>query len=238
MAVTAVTLESGQVVRVKRLGLFVIEHDIPRDVPGDYTVTVLFANGEIYEQPFDISVVREKPDKPFEDCQENTAEYYQWREYLRWQNGIVHYQSQIDALDRYFERVERYILDNCLSDDDRQLIETWQDFNSVYEAAIPDMPDGKYLEAIATNIFQAKWGEVSAFEAYHNLDGSDGSYAWIPQRIMELIIKLGETEERFLERSKREIGMMMVADLLPRMMEALQSDKAYKDMKVNNDATN
>ena len=125
-----------------------------------------------------------------------------------------------------------------MSEDDRQLIETWQDFNRVYEAAIPDMPDGKYLEAIATNIFQAKWGEVSAFEAYHNLDGSDGSYAWIPQRIMELIIKLGETEERFLERSKREIGMMMVADLLPRMMEALQSDKAYKDMRANSDATN
>lgn len=237
MAETAVTLSNGQTIQVKRLGLFELDSEIDKShLIEPYTVTVMFANGTIYEQPFDVSIVRDKPDKPFEECEEKTAEYYQWQEYMRWQQGFVYYQKQIDAMSAYFADIEAYILDNCLSADDAKQLETWQDFDAVYQAAIPDLPDQAYLEEIAQTIYQAKWGEVSAFEAYHNLEGSEGGYAWIPQQVMALMIKLGETEERFLNRSKREIGLMMVADLLPGIMEALQADKQYKEMRKQSGA--
>lgn len=229
MTVTDVTLSSGKSIQVKRLGLFELDYNVPRSqVPGDYCVTILFASGQVYDQLFDISIERPKPDKPLDQCEEKTGEWYQWQEYLRWQAGIAHYHNQMEALSDYFGQIERYVLDNCISDNDRNLIETWQDFDKVYTAAIPDLPDAEYLKRLADTLWQAKQKEVSLFDLYQNLEGSDISYAWMPQATFDLMVKLGETSEQFLNRSKFEIGCLMLSQLIPGAADALIADKQRK----------
>ena len=225
------TLSNGSEVQVKRLGLFEIEQNIPKPNLEPYHIEGDI-NGKKYRQLYVLDYERPKPNTPFDECEKGTAAYWDWIEWHNWQDGLAYLANQADELTRHFEQVEQYIIDNCLSDDDRNLLETWQDFDKIYQIAIPDIPDIEYLEQLAETVFQAKWGEVAAFEAYNSLEGSEGSYAWIPQQIWRLIVKLGETEDRFLDRSKREIGMLMVAELLPDMMSALQVDKQHKEIKA------
>jgi len=227
-----VTLTSGKIIQVESLALFELEYNVPRSqIPGHYRVTILFASGQIYEQVFDITTVRPKPDKPLEECEEKTREWYQWQEHLRWQNGIAHYQDQAEALSAYFRQIEQYILEHCVAEDDRSLIETWQDWDAVHTAVTPDLPDADYLKKLADELWQGKKKEVSLFDAFQNLEGSDISYAWIPQMTWDLIVKLGETSEQFLSRSKFEIGCMMLSQLMPNATQALISEDHRKEME-------
>lgn len=235
MTETAVTLSNESTIQVKRLGLFELDANVGKPPTDYYTIEQELPGGKVHRQFYDVSYDRPKPDTPIDECQEGSSDWWDWQEYYLWQKGLLFYREQMNALSEYFANIEAYILANCVAEDDRNLIETWQDFDKVYQAALPNLPTVEDLEAVANSVFQAKWGEVSVFKAFLDLEGSEGSYAWMPQKTFELMIKLGETEDQFLNRSKNEIAMMMVADLLPGMLTSLQTDKQYKEMKAKND---
>lgn len=117
------------------MGAFELDN-VPKNLPGPYTVTILFANGTVYEQPFDLSEPRPQPDKPFELCDKSEVAYWDWQEYYRYQEGLLHLQKQHEAYCDYCERVAAYIRANCiLTEIDFTLI-TADDWRAIYHAAI------------------------------------------------------------------------------------------------------
>jgi len=135
MITSEVLLISGRIINVRRLGMFELD-DVPKDIPAAYTVSILFAGGEVYEQQIDLSYSRPKPDKPFESCAENDAEYYDWREYYTWQDGLVHSRNQYEAYCDYCEQVASYIMRYCILTDDLSASEiVTEDWPKIYQAA-------------------------------------------------------------------------------------------------------
>jgi hypothetical protein len=135
MTTTDIPLSDNRTLTVRRLGLFELDEAVPKDIPGPYTVDILFQNGEIYSQPFDTSIERVKPDIPFEQCEEKSTDWYNWQEYFRYQEAGLHAQKQYEAYCDYCERVQGYIRQNCLDDIDTTQI-TPEDWQAIYQAAL------------------------------------------------------------------------------------------------------
>lgn len=150
---TPVPLQCGESIQVRRLGMFELD-DVPRDIPGPYTVTILFANGEVYEQALDLTVPRQRPTKPLEFCTEQDIEYYDWQDYLSWQQGLLHLQKQHEAYCNYLERIAAYIRQNCiLTDIDHNLI-TSDDWPHIYQSALCPQVTMEDIAAAMRNSFQ------------------------------------------------------------------------------------
>lgn len=135
MTTTDITLSNNQIITIRRLGIFELDEAVPKDIPGPYTVTILFQDGEIYEQPFDTSIERVKPETSFEECEERTSDWYNWQEYFRYQEYGVHAQKQYEAYCDYCERTQTYIRQTCLDDTDTTQI-TAEDWQAIYQAAL------------------------------------------------------------------------------------------------------
>lgn len=147
---TETTLSTGSVVSVRLLGLFELD-DIPRDIPGQYTYTVNFLSGRDYEAPFDMSVVREKPDVPLEEVEKGSKEYYDWQEYLRYQEGLLHQQKQIQAYANYCNRVAEYIRERCI-DEDVEIVSP-DDWDKIYQAALNPLVTMEEISAVLRDSF-------------------------------------------------------------------------------------
>lgn len=107
--------QDGYIISVRRLGLFELSDNLTNDIPGPYTVTVLFANGQVFEQPFDASIEYPRPDKPLEECEENTQEWYAWQDHLRYKEATeIHPRKVYEAYCDYCQRTAQYIRQKCL----------------------------------------------------------------------------------------------------------------------------
>ncbi len=134
MTVTTVPLTDGGSVEVRRLGMFEID-DIPRDVK-PYTVPILFSSGVIYEQTYDYSQVREKPDIPLEEVEERTQAWYNWQSYLRYQDALTHRRKNNEAYADYCERVKDYTLAYCVTGDVLVSSLSHEDWQGILHAAL------------------------------------------------------------------------------------------------------
>lgn len=237
MTITAVTLSNGSIVDVTRLGLFELESKIGQPPIEHFTIEQELPDGKVHRQFYDVSYERPRPDTPFEDCEKGSGEYWGWVEYHYWQEGLLFYREQMDALSAYFSDVEQYILANCVQTEDRDKIETWEDWGKIYHASVPDLPDWDYLMELADSVWEAKKGDVSIFEAFQRLEGSDISYKWLPQATYELLEKLGGSVDEFLNIPKDAIAGMMLAKLMPSMVNALQMDDAHREMRAKSDVS-
>jgi hypothetical protein len=63
-----------------------------------------------------------------------------------------------------------------------------------------------------------------------------GSYEFLKVEEVRLIIDLRETEETYSQRPTRERARMIAAKLLPKMIDSLNSNRAYKDLEKKNAA--
>lgn len=220
----------GAEVSVKRLGLFEIQDNVTQPDLSPYTVTILFANGEIYEQPFDLTVERIAPETPFELCEENSQDWLMWREYHRWQNGLAYAEKQNQALIEHLQAVDDYIKANCISAGDLAKVETFADWEQIIAAAISELTVDD-LAHYANLIFRAKYDEVSPFEAQDNLPKSKGSYNWIAQLEYKLMRDLADTEEKYIGRPKRERANLILAELIPEMLAGLDMHDQMEQSK-------
>lgn len=223
-------LNSGGTISVRRLGLFELDY-IERDIPGPYTVTVLFATGEVYEQEFDMSRERPQPDIPLEEAGEHTSAWYAWREYLRYQEATLHYKLQREAYAAYLERIASYILKNCVEAGDRARITTGEDYQAVYHAALCPQVSFDDIRGATRNVYAATFETVDIFKALDDVESGGGSYDWLRQAEGELQIKLGETEEEYVRRSVRERARLIMAIKLPQIISTLYSDRASREMR-------
>jgi hypothetical protein len=131
---TEATLPSGLVASIKRLGLFEIDK-VEKDIPGPYTYTLEVLNGKSYEVPFDLSVPRVKPEIPLEEVEKNSKEFYNWQEYLRYQEALEHQKKQLEAYASYCERVRDYLIQNCLKIEDLDKLSD-EDWTEIYRLSL------------------------------------------------------------------------------------------------------
>lgn len=148
-------MADGAKIAVRRLALFELDK-LERDIPGPYTVTYLFKSGQVYEKTWDMSQVYPKPETPLEACDEGSREWYDWQDYLRYEQGILHYQRQWAAYVDYCERVAAYIRDNCLDPDDLKHVYAVEDWERVYQAAVCPQVKMEDLRAAARDHFRSQ----------------------------------------------------------------------------------
>lgn len=230
---TEIELSNGQRAKVKRLALFEID-DVAKDIPGPYTYTVHLFGGDDYEMTYNIEAALEeppkKPDIPIEEAVAGLPEYYEWQEWLRFQEAIAHQTKMHDAYADYCERVAVYVQEACVPPGTQ--IETVEDWEVIYNAALcPQVSQADIKEAMARS-FGATWGGKEIFDALANIEGGMGEY--ISTRVWEvdLMIKLGETESAYTERGVTERARMIAALKIPEFFGILDSDRQVKEMKA------
>ncbi len=240
---------------MRRLGLFEID-DIPKDIPAPYTYTVHLLGGDDYEMPYDIEVdlqsPPEKPPIPLEQAVPGEPEYYQWQEWLRFQEARTHQAKIYEGYAEYCERVSDYIRANCLFIQTIDLgsgygekiggnyfeaikyglvDETADDWEAIYNAALcPQVSLDDIKQAMANN-FGARWGGQEIFDALGNVEGGQGEYISTKLWETDLMIRLGETEPVYSERGIKERARMIAALKIPQLFSILESDKALKEAR-------
>lgn len=231
---TEVLLSNGQKAKVKRLGLFEMD-DIPKDIPGPYTFAVHLLGGDDYEMVYDIEEVLktppQKPDGELESAVAGEPEYYHWQEWLRFQEALAHQAKIFEAYAEYCERVALYIRENCLLDD--IAIDTPADWEAIYNASLcPQVTLTDIKLAMAQN-YGAKWAGKEIFDALENVEGGMGEYISTKVWDTDLMIRLGEAEAVYAERTVKERARMIAALKIPDFFGILESDKAIKEARSN-----
>jgi hypothetical protein len=214
---------------VRRLGLFEID-DVPRDIPGPYTYTIHLLGGDDYEMVYDIEAALktppEKPSIPLEESVAGEPEYYQWRDWLRYQEAMAHQSKMYEEYAEYCERVAAYVRENCL--EEGLAIETTEDWEAIYNAALCPQVTTEDIKQAMTHNFGARWAGQEIFDALANVEGGMGEYISTKVWETDLMIKLGETESAYTERGIAERARMIAALKIPQFFGILEADKTIK----------
>lgn len=217
---------------MRRLGLFEMD-DVERDIPAQYTYTVHLLGGDDFEMVYDIEAALENPPEqpsiPLEEAVAGEPEYYQWREWLRFQEAVAHQAKMYEGYANYCERVAVYVRENCLPDD--VSIETMADWETIYNAALCPQVMLDDIKASMARNFGAIWGGRELFDALANVEGGMGEYISTKVWETDLMIKLGETEVIYSERGIKERARMIAALKIPEFFSILESDKAIKEAR-------
>jgi hypothetical protein len=217
---------------VRRLGLFEID-DVPKDILGPYTYTVHLLGGDDFEITYDIEAALEtppeKPSIPLEEAVAGNPEYYQWQDWLRFQEALAHQAKMFEGYADYCERVAVYVRENCLLD--AVSIETVADWEAIYNAALCPQVTIDDIKMAMSHNFGARWAGKELFDALANVEGGMGEY--ISTKVWEtsLMIRLGETEATYSERSIKERARMLAALKIPEFFGILESDKAIREAR-------
>jgi hypothetical protein len=227
---TEVTLSDGQKAKVKRLGLFEID-DIPKNIPSGYTYTIHLFGGDQYEMAYDIEAALEnppvKPALPLEEATPGEPEYYQWQDWLRYQEALIYQSTVYEAYADYCERVAEYIRSECFEGE----IETIEDWEIIYNAALtPQVTIGEIRDAM-TNTFGARYKGQDIFSSLEGIEGGHGEYVAAKVWEAELMIKLGEREEVYTERSVKERARLIAALKIPEFLKVLENERMIKEMR-------
>lgn len=133
----AVVLSDGEHCRVRQLGLFELDGR-GREVLGPYRYSLLMATGQIIEDEYDIRALTytpTPPDKPANEVEPNTEQWDQLKEWETYQAALAHEKLRIESYEGYVNDIAAYVLEHCLSLEDRNRIVTADDWDTVIMAA-------------------------------------------------------------------------------------------------------
>lgn len=236
MTVTVdVTLSSGEKVKVQRLGLFEIQDNLGRPDLEPYTIEGEI-NGKKYRQLYVLDYERPKPDKPLDECEHGSREYWEWLEWHNWQDGLVYNEAQGQDLIDHLQAVDDYIKAHCISSDDLAKVTDFDDWDMVKAAAISEISVSD-LAHYAAAIHDAKYSDKHLFDAFQNIEKANGSYHWIANLEYGLMRDLAMIESEYIQVPKKDRANMMLAKLIPDMIAVLDLDeqrrKAEEKRNVN-----
>jgi hypothetical protein len=133
-----VTLSDNQTCKVRRLGLFELD-GVGREILGPYRYSLLLATGMVVEDTYDLRALTytpTKPDKPANEIEQGSAEWFQLQDFDTYTAALAHEKLRIESYEGYVSDIAAYILNNCLSQDDRNRVINASDWDTVYTAAI------------------------------------------------------------------------------------------------------
>lgn len=133
-----VTLSDNLPCKVKQLALFELDNK-GREVLGPYRYSLLLATGQIVEDEYDLRALTYTPtlpDKPANEIVLNSPEWYQLQEFETYRAALAHEKLRIESYEGYVNDIALYILEHCLSLEDRGRIKESSDWQKVYLAAL------------------------------------------------------------------------------------------------------
>lgn len=175
-----VTLSDGESCKVRQLALFELD-SIGREVLGVYRYSLLLASGQIVEDTYDIRALTympTMPDKPASEIEPNSPEWFQLQEFDTYTAALAHEKLRIESYEGYVSDIATYILNNCLSLDDRNRIIEASDWDTVYTAAIVPHLTEEGIAATLRDTFPGfiwEYGDTRCADAISQREGENGS---------------------------------------------------------------
>lgn len=145
-----VILSDGLPCDVKILSLYALDSIGPQDI-GDFHYKIRTLLGEVFDQPYNLAARLENPPP---EPKPDTDDVWALTEWERFQAALDHNQKRHEldearALNRAHEIIAR-----CVSPVDRDRIITLDDYDAVYEAAMPEEVTGEALASVLARFFQ------------------------------------------------------------------------------------
>lgn len=153
---TTVTLSDNLPCKVRQLALFELDGK-GREVLGVYRYSILLATGQILEDEYDIRAldhIPTLPDIPIPEIVPKSAEWYQLQEYETYRAALAHEKLRTESYEGYLNDIASYILENCLSQEDRLRIVDEEDWNKIIKAALVPMLSEEGLRQCLAQTFQ------------------------------------------------------------------------------------
>ena len=233
-----VTLSDGESLEVRTLGIFELDV-VERQHIGPYTYPIELLGDVVKYAEWDLSKYEElgrdppsKPKKPEHLIEENTEEWYQLRDFTRYETALWHRQEQNEAAAEFAENVKEYILVNCVPQEDLNRIITEDDWEKVYIAALVPPLTMQLIIDTLRNTYKASFDNKDIFDAMDKAKGGSGEYNHI--RLWENMwaneMKVSDLELAVIpveERARRVCAMM-----LNNWLEFLEIDKSRKRRKA------
>jgi len=141
--------------------------------------------------------------------------------------GFLYYAAQHEELLLYRQRIAKFILQNCVKEEDLEKIITPQDYVKIYLAALCPEVTMEDLRAAARNSFQATYDGKFIFDAYQRLDPTSGSYRFVKALEAKLLRELGGDFEAYSKIPVYERAILIVGPLLSDMVSALDAKDRY-----------
>lgn len=151
-----ITLSDNLPCQVRQLGLFELDN-VTTEIIGPYKYSLLMATGQILEDEYDLRAFDTPPRPPDVEPSKIEPHSYEWyaqQEFETYQAAILHEQTRLDSYEARLRDISRYILEHCLSSDDRQRIITPDDYNAIYQAALTPLLTEEVLAEILSSTFQ------------------------------------------------------------------------------------
>lgn len=147
--------------KVRQLGLFELDGK-GREVLGIYRYSLLLATGQVIEDEYDIRALDytpTPPDKPANEIAPQSSEWYQLQDFETYRAALAHEKLRIESYEGYLNDIAQYILDNCLSEEDRRRIIEVDDWNKITQAAlVPYLTEEGLRECLAQTFQGYIWG--------------------------------------------------------------------------------
>lgn len=157
MAYKSVILPSDNLpCKVRQLGLFELNGK-GRELLGPYKYSLLLATGQVVEDEYDIRALDEIPRPPKvakEDIKPGSPEWYQLEEYETYTCAIAHEKKRVESYHGYVDDIIAYILENCISPEDRTRIISPGDWEMVYQAVFVPELTMEVISATLRDVFQ------------------------------------------------------------------------------------
>jgi hypothetical protein len=229
-----VILSDGEPLEVRTLGIFELDV-VERQHLGPYTYPIELLGDVVKYAEWDLSKYEElgrelpsKPKKPEHLIEEDTEEWYQLRDWKRYETALWHRKEQNEAAAQFAESVCAYILENCIPREAWNRIVTEGDWEKIYIAAlVPPLTMQMIIDTLR-DTYNASFDNKEIFEAMDKAKGGSGEYnhirLWENQWATEM--KLSDLELAMIpveERSRRICAMM-----LNNWLEFLELDKSRK----------
>lgn len=228
-----IILSDGQPCVVRQLGLFDLDGAGP-ELPGPFTYKYTLLNGREIEEVYpleNITIPPVPPDVPQEGLVEGTPN---WHAMIEWQTykAAVAYERNVrhPAISDYVLAMSSFIVHQAVGLDDVPRIQTVEDWDAIYRAAVVPQITVELLAQTFIDTFSAQFAGEPVFEALQKVIKGAGEYDALRIWEHEAMAKFGfSTEDDWVGLSLSERTRKTASVALPKLMESLESDRHYKE---------
>jgi len=235
MAEVRIVLSDGKPCDIKKLGLFDLDGVGPTMV-GPFTYTYTLANGQEVVDSYDIHVITTPPSHPGVPENEIVPHTPQWYALLEWQTyraAVSHEYKRQDSVATHILEVSKFIVDHCVPIGDISRIQTDEDWDTVYRAAIVPEVTFELLQQVMKDTFAASFDGKELFNAMQSTAKGSGTYDALRVWEIEAMYKFGyKTEAEWIMLPLSERVRKVAGIVLPRLMANLEEDKQMKEARA------
>ncbi len=235
MGTTEVILSDGKPCSVLRLGVFDLDGVGP-ELPGPFIYTYKLSNGQIVEDKYDVSARSKPPEHPGipeSEIDEDSPQWHALLEYETYKAGIAYeWNVRLPQTVQYIRELSTFIVERCLSDEDKSRIITEDDYALVYEAGIVPQVTMDLLFGSFKGTFSASYNDENIEEAMYKLVGGKGKIDTLRKWEHQAMAEYGFRTEREwgdVQLSERVRKVSSIA--LPELMESLAVEDSMREMR-------